>query len=68
MQGGEHGGELFPEVLVVPARLHLLEYEQTRRGTQHIRGVRPAEIVEVGQTDGFNREYVLIRPEQGLCK
>lgn len=68
MQGGKHAGQLFPEILVVPAWLHFLEYEQTRRGGYHIRRVRPSGIAEFGQAGGFDCEYVPAWTEQGFCE
>ena len=66
VQGGDHVREPLPELLVVAARLHLLEYEQPFRGEQHVGGVHPAEDAKLGETDGLDGEDVQFLVEQGL--
>jgi hypothetical protein len=66
VQNGDRVREPLPESLVVPARLHLLEHEQSLRREQHVGGVHPAEVAEFGEAGGFDGEDVQFGVEQGL--
>jgi hypothetical protein len=66
VQGGDHVRDPLPEMLVVGARLHLLEYEQPLCREQHVGGVHPAEVAERGEARGLDGEHVQLLIEQGL--